>query len=312
MALESSIRLVWMPGITSGKGSRELTTQRILSPRVATVLSVTPDSVSMYIGKRQRSIDFISHEADRFASASFESLLVEARFDRNPRSTAWLLIKGYYAAFFAVHALLRISGSACTRITPETVASINREAASLMPNPPAVVGGLYLMSLQNEGVEIKCQRLESARGGSHEVLWSLLPEFLDAVVNKVLTHGGNTEEDNRLVAAVEDLRSLIARKGGAVWFTQVRNRINYSHEYGAWFPYVRSTTDCDRIKARLDAWRGPADQTLGGMGDDELIQFASACAFLVSLCCTTVKDLTFRSTAGSPFRVSSGLLANWH
>lgn len=312
MALESSLRLVWAPGITGGRGSRELTTHKILSPSVATVQSVSAGSVSMYIGRKQLGIDFMSHEADRFASASFESLLVDARFDRNPRSIAWMLIKGYYAAFFAVHALLRISGSACTRIAPETATSINREIALLLPGSPSVFGGLYLISLQNSGVEINCEMLGSAKGGSHESLWALLPAFLDDLENKVLTHGTVPEEDGRLVSAVDDFRTLIAKKGGAIWFTQVRNRINYSHEYGAWFPYIKSTCDYDRIGLRLDSWRRPPDEALSGMGEDELIQFASACAFLVSLCSTTIKDLTFRSTVKSPFRASSGLLANWN
>ena len=311
MALESSLRLAWASGITTGKGSRELTTLKMLSPKMATVQSVTTDSVSMYVGKKQLSIDFMCHEADRFASAAFESLLVDARFNRNPRSTAWMLIKGYYAAFFAVHSLLRISGSACTRIGPETTASINREIALLLPGAPTVLGGLYLLSLHNSGAEINCQRLDSGKGGSHESLWSLLPAFLNDIENKVLSHGTAPEEDGRLVSALNDLKTLIAKKGGATWFTQVRNRVNYSHEYGVWFPYIKSTTDYDRIKLRLDTWRGPPDETLSGMGADELIQFASACAFLVSLCSTTVKDLTFRSAAGSPFRASAGLLANW-
>lgn len=312
MALESSLRLIWAPGITGGRGNRELTTHKMLSHKVATVQSVTAHSVLMYVGKKQTSLDFMSHEADRFASASFETMLVEARFHRNPRSTAWMLIKAYYAAFFAVHSLLRICGSACTRITQETAANINREIALLLPGSPRVLGGLYLLSIQNSGVEINCQRLDSAKGGSHESLWSLLPEFLDGIENKVLMNGTVPEEDGRFVSAVSDLKALIARKGGAIWFTQVRNRLNYSHEYGAWFPYIKSTTDYDRVRLRLDAWRGPPDQTFSGMGEDELIQFASACAFLISLCSTTVKDLTFRSTAGSPFRTSAGILANWN
>ena len=311
MALESSLRLTWASGITNGRGSRELTTLKMFSPKLSTVLSVTTDSVSMYICKKQLSIDFMCHEADRFASAAFESLLVDARFDRNPRSTAWMLIKGYYAAFFAVHSLLRISGLACTRIGPETAASINREIALLLPGSPSVLGGLYLLSLHNNGVEINCQRLDSGKSGSHESLWSLLPTFLDNIESKVLIHGTAPEEDGRMVSAINDFKTLITKKGGPIWFTQVRNRVNYSHEYGVWFPYIKSTTDYDRIKLRLDTWRGPPDETLSGMGADELIQFASACAFLVSLCSTTVKDLTFRSAVGSPFRASAGLLANW-
>lgn len=311
MALESSLRLVWAPGIATGRGARELTTHKMFSPRLSTVHKVTADSVSMYVGKKQRSLDFMCHEADRFATAAFESLLVDARFERNPRSTAWMLIKGYYAAFFAVHSLLRISGSACTRIASDTAAGINREIALLLPGSPSVTGGLYLLSLRNGGVEIECKRLDSGKGGSHESLWSLLPGFLNDMESRVLALGAVPEEDARLISAISDLRNLLTRRGGALWFTQVRNRVNYAHEYGAWFPYINSTTDCDRVKGRFDSWRGPPDETLGGMGNDELSQFASACAFLVSLCSTTIKDLSFRSGLGSPFRTSSGLLANW-
>jgi hypothetical protein len=306
MSIADSMRLLWVGGLTDCTGARSWTTDKLFRPSNITVSAVGVDDFCVYLGNAKHSSHYFAHEADRFASAAFESLLAGAKNDAYPRSTGWLLIRAYYAAFFAVHALMRLHGWACTRLSVANLKGVNNDLSLLFPGSRNFQAGLYLVKGESGGRELRSQPLDSSLGGTHEILWSLLRGYLDEVTSVVLSNP-NTD-GQALAVAVDDFLGLIDGFGGPKWFATVRNRLNYAHEYGAWFPYVKSTSDYDRVQAVLGTWRSSPDKTLATPGEDELIKFASACAFLVSVCCATVRDLTYRSKPSSPFRQSCGLL----
>lgn len=306
MSIADSMRLLWVEGITDCTGPRSCTTEKLFKPSNVTVTSVRENDFSIYLGNPKLSAQYFAHEADRFASASFESLLTDSRSEAYPRSTGWLLIRAYYAAFFSVHALLRLHGWACTRLSAENLRNINSDIEMFSWGSKKFSAGLYLLKIENNGREFRCRPLDSSIGGTHEILWSILQKYFDEVTDVILT---NPNVDGQTYALlINDFFTLINRFGGPKWFATIRNRLNYAHEFGAWFPYEKSTSDYDRIQSMLSTWcANPAD-TLKVQGSDELARYAGACAFLVSLSCTTIRDLTYRSKSSSPFRKSCGLL----
>jgi hypothetical protein len=258
------------------------------------------------LGNASQSTQYFAHEADRFATAAFETLLTGSKSEAYPRSTGWLLIKTYYAAFFALHSLMRLHGWACTRLSSENLRSINKEISQFFPGNRLFDAGLYLIKYENGGRQLRCLTLNSSLGGTHEVLWSLLRAFFDEITIVVLSN--QNQDGQKLAMMLGDFLKSLDPFGGPKWFSTVRNRLNYAHEYGAWFPYVKSTCDYDRLQSVLSAWNTSPDEVIAARGEDELIRFASACSFLLSLCSTTVRDLTYRSKSTSPFRQSSGRL----
>jgi hypothetical protein len=309
MSAANPLRLLWMHGIINSSGPRTITTEKFFEYKGLTVNSVLGlDEVVLYIGNPKKSIEYYSHEADRFASACFESLIFQVTKPEYPRSIGWLLIRGYYAAFFALHALLRVHGWACTRLSKNSIRQINQDLKVLYPGAQTLNVGLYFLKCGNGGSEVQCKKMDAQNGGSHEMLWSLLDQYINEITNTLLVDDSEDEDKKDLTSALERFQRLLNKKGGAIWFTQVRNRINYSHEYGAWFPYAQSTCDVSRIDSFLECWRDPPDHAFLTPPQDELLQFAAACAFIVSLCRTTIEDLNFRSKSNSPFRSSSGRL----
>ena len=306
MSIADSMRLLWVEGLSDCTGARSWTTEKLFRPSNVTVMAVRHDDFSIYLGNPKQSTQYFAHEVDRFASASFESLLTDTKSEAYPRATGWLLIRAYYAAFFSVHALLRLHGWACTRLSTENLKSINSDIKLFFPGGRSFFAGLYLIKSETNGRELRCRPLDSSVGGSHEILWSLLSTYLDEVTTVILS---NPNVDGQALAVlIDEFSTRINRFGGPKWFTTIRNRLNYAHEYGAWFPYIKSTSDYDRLQNVLATWCTTPNETLAILGDDELMKYASACAFLVSLCCTTTRDLTYRSKSNSPFRQSCGLL----
>lgn len=107
---------------------------------------------------------------------------------------------------------------------------------------------------------------------------------------------------------IDKFNTVVKKRCGNMWFTQVRNRVNYSHGYG-WFPYQGTTTDTARVARCLDGWLKEPSELVIDLAADEITQFAQACSLLVSLCRATIQDVAFHSVAGSQFRRSSARLA---
>ncbi|CAJ94307.1 putative membrane associated protein [Cupriavidus necator] len=267
-------------------------------------MRVEDAKVALYVGNATDSVNYYAHEADRFAAAAFESVITKAVCGELPRSYGWLLIQAYYAAFFATHALFRLAGWACTRLTSENLRFINDEIKTIYGGAP-LAGGLYLLKCLDGGRQLTCEPLGAFSGGSHEALWTLMPSYL-AHIRSLALGASNVDADD--TAPIERLESFVKAKGGPNWFSTVRNRLNYSHGYGAWHPYVKSTCAPEQIGSALDAWRGDIDGSGIAQGTDELMHFARACALLVGFCRLTTRDLAERSKARSPFRCSSARL----
>ena len=310
MPAANPLRLLWLPGITSSTGARSATLDRYLSRRTITVNRPTEAGVlTVYVGNPRRTIEYFSHEADRFASASFESLMSESVQADYQRSTAWSLIRGYYSAFFALHALMRLRGWACTRFTSAVVGAINSELTTLFPDADRIEGGLYFLDVQGNGAELMLERLDASTGGTHEALWSMLTRYATELSDRALTDSADPESGASLALAIGEFTDAVRGLGGPMYFTQVRNRLNYAHAYGAWYPYSNSTSDAPRISLALSRWLLTPEAAIADLANDELVRFAQLCAFVVSLCRTTIEDLSYRSLAQSPFRFSSGRLA---
>ncbi len=312
MSTADALRPLWLAGITECKGARKITTDKFIKSG-ASHLNSKPKSgrFTLYVSNQTKIIEFFSHEADRFSSASFESLAAEMPRAEFPRSTGWLLIRGYYSAFFALHSLLRLHGWACTRLNKESSANLEKEAKLFFPNGEKIEAGLYLIKASDNNPELAFTCLKDANhGGTHEALWQLMFEFLTEVTNASLDNAIDIESSQELVASVTRFRELVNYRGGPLWLTRLRNSVTYSHEYGAWHPYTQSTCDATRIVNVLNRWKEAPSQVLSPGISDELLQFCEACVFIVSLCRTTMKDLVFRSKHNSPFRLSSGRLLN--
>lgn len=307
MSVADALRLAWMPGINNCTGARSTTTQQMLRPNVVTPSnSPIENGFRLYVANPSKTTNYFGHETDRFATAAFESMLIDDRNANLPRSAAWLLIRSYYAAFFSVHALLRLHGWACARITPNDARGVEAQFMGLYGSSRVVPGGLYLIRAEAGGVELNFEQLAMRNGGSHEALWSLLPSLIEQFSSSALQ--GDQEDYQQLVSVLSDFTTTVDSYGGPLWFTRIRNDINYSHSRGTWFPYEQSTVDYDRLQRRLDTWiSADAPSSLRRIGG-ELEVFASACAFILTLCQISVRDLSRRSRANSPFRKSSALV----
>lgn len=301
MAVVDAIRLNWLDGINKSSGARVWGTDKFFAQKSITVNSYSPGSINVFLANASTGVNYFAHEADRFAAAAFESLLTPAKSERLPRSYGWQLIQAYYSAFFAAHALFRIGGWACARLNSGHLKNINSEVKTLFGGA-SLPGGIYLIKGTSGGSSLSIEHLGGQGGGSHEALWSVFPTYLAHIRNIVIAQTAVSTQD---IQPIERLDDFLRFKGGGEWFSTVRNRLNYSHAYGAWHPYIKSTTPHEQVNLAINSWLETIDIFEYSRQSDEMIQFAKACAGIVALCRTAIEDLALRSSAKSPFRGSS-------
>lgn len=301
MAAVDAIRLNWLNGINESSGARIWGTDKFFAQKNITVNSYAPGSINVFLSNAANGVNYFAHEADRFAAAAFESLLTPAKSEKLPRSYGWRLIQSYYAAFFAAHALFRVGGWACARLNSGHLNKINNEIKTLFGGS-SLAGGIYLIKGYSGGSSISIQHLGGQGGGSHEALWSVFPSYLAHIRNLVIAQNAISTQD---IKPIERLDDFLRLKGGGEWFSSVRNRLNYSHAYGAWHPYIKSTTPHEQVNLAINSWLENIENIEYSRDSDEILQFAKACSGIVGLCRVAIEDLAWRSQPKSPFRGSS-------
>ncbi|MBB5065066.1 hypothetical protein [Granulicella mallensis] len=255
-------------------------------------------------------------DTTRFATAAIESMADEPAHAALPKSTAWLLIRSYYAAFFAAHAIARMLGVSYTRFEPKHCKAIGKIANLFAesvgnPLPPQLSGGLYRCEVSRNKKAVTCSLLGDSGGGSHEIFWESFQALLRGVANDLLTSNIGLPENNQMASqAIDVLCDVMNIRGKqGAWLSVVRNEINYQQAWGCWYPYNHQLEKSAFTVARANKWLDDLPNIGLAVGNAEVQRFQGATSFLVSLCREMAVDMASRAPSrGSSFH-SVGVLA---
>jgi hypothetical protein len=162
-------------------------------------------------------------DINRFGSASFETLNNILKAPLLPKSLAWLVIKTYYAAFFAAHALLRLFGVSCSTLDRSQLKSITKIAqlyGFASSNQPS--GGLYqlIFSPRNndlDGLFVK--------GSPREAFWLVFNDYVLKLSADVLQVAVGSLSDRQLASTkLQELASNLsyASSSKGRWLSALR------------------------------------------------------------------------------------------
>jgi hypothetical protein len=243
-------------------------------------------------------------EISRVAIAAFETLNQESERE-SEKAIAWVLIKTYYAAFFAAHALMRMMGLGCGPIGKSQVNSVLRVANSWsVAVPQSITGGLYQFHCDIPASEFKTTLLS---GSPHEGFWKLFDSQIKAISEAVLDPKSAVTLDiisrQAVALKLDDLRRNLSRvNGNATWLTQIRNAVNYDHRFSAWYPYAERKRYYTGLNDKRDSWKDAAmDIELSNYTEEELSRFQATCNFIVAMCRESIEDMSTRCSDGKSF-----------
>lgn len=314
MSAESDVlRPYYIDGLAGISGVTHTTFKEWIetAPQILDSYDAVSKQFTFYIGDKDSLLRTVAFDISRMTIATFESICDISSEYEIPRSTAWPLIRAYYAAFFAAHTLLRILG--CGVVQLERSQSDKLTAAlKFHANPPnASIGdGLHLVIFNKGLSSFSIQKLNN---GSHEDTWSVLAELLNKVSKEFLLDKNPVSQQKKQLffSQLDELVKIMKSHPchhRANWLSKLRNEVNYQHKHGAWYPHEKSKNFRENVFDNLNVWHKGPKLVINDKAH-YLDKFTQACTFLVALVRELIYDISSRNPYDDSFLKTMALKA---
>ena len=266
---------------------------------------VRSDSFTAIVIDSKATVAAFAHDCDRLACASLESLYEFQAGCSSKKSYAWPLVRLYYAAFFAAHAIFRVLGESCTFLDSSQMVSIRRAARPYVKTEvDSLTSGYYHCRLDPAGRSLTCARDRRGSLGAHQTFWKVFHTRMVQLGDGILSRAGVPDVDQEVALKLDDLCVGLSHDGQPPgnWLAWLRNQIHYKQRFGAWFPYAEAPRNPDLILARIR--QGPLDALEWGLhqsSQNDLERFVGVSGFLMRLCVEVLFDVGNRCPQGRSF-----------
>lgn len=230
----------------------------------------------------------VASDACRFSCAAFQSVApLEAELVERDK-VAWCMIRLYYAAFYAGHALLRLLGESCSNFDKSHIERLS-ELREIFEKTPAfgITAGTYRCVIDPTATTLTWSPARGGNGGPHQAFWGTFGDHLGRLSDAILT-GPLPQPDAIIVTGkIEALRRLTSTNNAHFhhWLSVFRNELQYRHKHGVWFPSSLKKQDRAYLSRLCAAWvKDPGEIQPPSPGTGALIQFVAACTLIISLC----------------------------
>jgi hypothetical protein len=299
------LRPYWIPGIHTITGHQLAGIQSwITSEKFQIYSPVRLESTILNFSPDNSPVAAFAGDASRMASASIESIEGISPSPALPKSIGWLLIRVYYASFFAGHAILRMLGRSCSQLDQAQLESLDTVAELFGQQNEALTRGLYLCTFDASAKAVTLSKMDSTGQGSHGAMWRTLYGALGDISTDLLASGLPARVVQPVSGKLIELREALSQRGtgNGTWLSFVRNRANYQLSFGAWFPYTDRLKYYEKLFESLAMWRrDPLDISIWLQEGRELQRFVDTCVCLVAICRAMSEDMAARCPKGKPF-----------
>lgn len=304
--IADELRPFWLPGLNRVVGTPSVSLTGLLGGQGYQIHSaLTTNAATLYFSDWNLVASAFACELAQSAMAAIETIESAAARGRLPKSTGWLLIKCYYAGFFATQAIQRMLGRGIMRVDTSSANGIQTIATLFgMQGATAFSAGLYRFQANHPANTLTITKLDRSLG-SHVAHWTVAIELIRTLGEDILA-APTASADSVLVAAklseIEQLLTDAGRLPRGSWLSEIRNSVNYQQTMQAWYPYTGQPRFYSDLERRLLLWRSdPELIALNQAPSRDATHFVEACAFLVSLCRVLVLDMTKRTPEGKSF-----------
>jgi len=244
----------------------------------------------------------IGGDASRFASAALQTISMVERDVVDKDTFAWGIVKLYYSAFYAGHALIRLLGASCTYLDRSHISRVTALGAALGKMPGfRIETGLYHCHVNATSSGFVYERARGSVGGAHESFWEIFRQRIRDLMQAVLAGPLDRTDADAVFGKLRSFDDILSTRGATAHgaLSELRNNVQYRHSLGAWFPVAVSKAQRAKLSRIASQWqRDPMNVELPAADTNILEQFAAACAFVVAVC----RSLLFRIVQRSSVR----------
>lgn len=226
----------------------------------------------------------LANDCNRMAAAAIESISGLQLDETLNKSGAWGVIRAYYAAFFAMHSIMRMFGVSCSQLEQAHVDKIYESADALgkAGSVSRLDKGFYAIKIDKTFSSVTFHKYKD----SHRDTWG---EFLNLIESLISDSENATAISNYKIEAIDVLlmvkrgitRSRCGDKGN--WLSVMRNSVNYQHSHGVWFPYERKPIAPTCIGAVAKDWLNPVDSLHLSLTGNDIESFFNVVLLINSL-----------------------------
>lgn len=265
------------------------------------IISADSSTVTLKRINFREIVPYISFDFERFALSSRETFVTACTDNESIKLAGWPLLKLYYAAFFAAHAIMRSMGAGVILISKIPAQHLNSILNIYDSNAPALVPGMFMYRLlrypTNKQPSVVLEQQPRSKG-VHESFWLIFCDFL--LSEAKLASQVNSADSVEFLTGVSEISDVIRSGSSGVWLSTIRNEINYQHKHGVWFPIKRNSsalaalqnvgiTDTASIRLDISKQQNP------------ILAFANISRYLACLNIEVSEFVAKRSTAGGAF-----------
>lgn len=187
---------------------------------------------------------FLAGDANRFLMASRISLMRSAQLQAG--NGAWQAVEHYYAAYYAVHYLIRMTGISLTTLDDKAIKIIKACCFGDVATTE-LGGGLYLLRYDDNSKEITLSKVKKG-GGSHKMAWSLWMELVEKLSSET---NSDPLEYAKISLDLSDHKKFINKSADSYGPSDVRSEINYQFRGGLWIFEDESSESVRRVQSLI-------------------------------------------------------------
>ncbi|ARD58961.1 hypothetical protein Y71_03155 [Kosakonia radicincitans DSM 16656] len=199
--------------------------KRIEATATMPAVSASPQIMKILMLEEAKFGKFIASEAHRFYLASLVSL--ERSRQSQPHNLAWQVVEHYYAAYYSVHYLMRISGFSLSNLDDKAVKAFKKSALVPLDKLQA---GLSTLEFTEDCRDITIIKNDKG-GGSHKDAWSIWTKILNNLI--IACQSDPVEYASTAIKLIEH-RRFIAVNDKKFNPSDIRGEVNYQFRGDSW------------------------------------------------------------------------------
>ncbi|MFP3043421.1 hypothetical protein LQZ19_16530 [Treponema primitia] len=235
---------------------------------------------------KEEFVNAIINDACRFCCSSLETVVGINKNARINKSTAWILIKLYYSAFYSAHAIIRYFGISFSYLEREYINIVVQNYKLFNGSDISIDKGFYEFNLIENINEVKMTKYKDSHTDLWNIFYTLLTRIQDEIKNRNVNKINILNDD--LIKLDEYIRYIKETMNNENchdkhnWLSIVRNNINYKHEYNVWFPFGKRFSN-DRIYEIAKDWNKDHLEIRPDNSYNKIEQFSLCCISIVSI-----------------------------
>jgi len=190
-------------------------------------------------------VKHINTDYERFALSMAQSLeLALGSINNRIPQSSWRFLILYYSAFYSAHSILRGVGHFDVNLTKNDLSRVNEIIGIYGLKSAQLASGQYSIQLSFRDDTGRARLSFGVAGpgkGVHDIFWRNFCDKLSMLAAQAVGRG--SADASEFLSSANQISNLV-RTGNAdsnSWLADVRNGINYRHEFDTWFPQNRGS-----------------------------------------------------------------------